>query len=288
VSDSARSPFAGCAILIAAVLMLVFLIGFSIWVPFRQAAEIEKFTQAEPEPVEQLSVGENEAAARELAERLEAFRSDLSGEGEEARIELDRRDLNLAIAMFPALEELRGTFWVREITDEALVIDICYRLNGRPRLAKDGEEGPITADPLYLIGSVRGRPVVSSRELVLQVDDLEVPGKEVAEGFMGHFSTLRIFEGSLEDPVVGPAMGKLTRADLEDGKLILARVPGESPPDVISEEEFQASGGKVAMFLGGAAVLFLLHAGTVLYLGYRAQLRKNRAEEQTTPPREDA
>ncbi len=31
---------------------------------------------------------------------------------------------------------------------EFQVIDICYQLNGRPRLAKEGEDGPITADPL--------------------------------------------------------------------------------------------------------------------------------------------
>ncbi len=41
--------------------MLVFLIGFSIWTPFRQADEIEKFTQEAPSPVPALSIPELEA-----------------------------------------------------------------------------------------------------------------------------------------------------------------------------------------------------------------------------------
>ncbi len=67
VSATARSPLSGCTILILAVLMLVFLIGFSIWTPFRQAAEIEKFTKAEPEPLAVLSLEAEEIPARDFA-----------------------------------------------------------------------------------------------------------------------------------------------------------------------------------------------------------------------------
>ena len=46
--DSARSPFAGCAILIAALAVMVFLIGFSVLTLFRQFNEIAKFTDTKP------------------------------------------------------------------------------------------------------------------------------------------------------------------------------------------------------------------------------------------------
>ena len=287
MSATARSPLSGCAILIAAVLMLLFLIGFSIWVPFRQADEIEKFTKAEPAPVPVASLEENEAAATALVEKLEVFRSQLAGE-DPARIELTPLDLNLAIATFPELEELRGTFFVRDITADHLVIDICYRLNGRPRLARDGETGPITADPRYLVGTLHARPLLTNREFALDVTALEVPGSEVPAGFLGHFSTLRLFERHLGHAVIGPAMGQLTRAELADGRLALARTPGETPPNVVSDETFLASGAKIALFLVIGLLAFLLLGGVVLFFSYRARLRQIEAEEGTNPPSPDA
>lgn len=282
MSDSARSPLSGCLILIAAVLMLVFLIGFAIWVPFRQAAAIEKFTREAPSPVPTESLEVREDDARRLSARLQEFRSALSDEQAEARLVLSADDLNLAIAMFEPIRELRGTFHIREIRDGALFIDICYQLNGRPRLARDGETGPVTADPRYLVGTVKATPQLGKRELALRVEDLEVEDAEVAEGFMGHFSTLRIFEGSLDDPDIGPPMARLTRAAIEDDRLVLARIPGDPVPDTVSDESFRAAGGKVAIFLGGAMLVFLILAGTVLFIGYRAQLRKLKAAESET------
>ncbi|WP_193213935.1 hypothetical protein [Luteolibacter marinus] len=285
---SARSPFAGCLILIAALVLLVFLIGFTAWMPFRQAAEIEKFTADQPAPLAVDPIEGNETKVNDLVERLEFFRTGLK-DGNEAptRIELDAADLNLAIAAFAPVEQLRGSFRVREITDEALIIDICYKLNGRPRLAREGEEGPITSDPRFLIGTLQGRPELSRRELVLKVDSLEVPGKTVPEGFMEHFSTLRIFEAYLKDPVLGPAMAAMTRAELKDGKLVLARNPGESPPDVVSDSDFRKGGGRLVTFLGIGACIFLAFAATMVFLGIRKQ-RQNERNHQTSTDGNDA
>lgn len=288
VSDSARSPLSGCAILIAGVLMLVFLIGFAIWQPFRQAAEIEKFTQEQPAPVPSPSISEFEAQTASLIERLESFRSSLTNPEATAVIQLDAQDLNLAISQFEPLEQLRTTFHVDAIRDDHLVISICYQLNGRPRLAKEGEDGPITSDPRYLIGTLKAKPMLTKRELVVSVDSLDVPGAEIPEGFMGHFSTLRIFEASKEHPIIGPAMAQLTSAKLEGGKLVLSRIPGAPIPDVVTDEQFQKSGGKIAIFLGGAVVIFLIFAGLVLFIGYRTQLRKIQEQEKTNQPHTDA
>jgi hypothetical protein len=280
---SARSPFAGCLILILALLMLVSLIGFTVWTPFRQAAEIEKFTHPSPAPVAVDPIEGNEPRVNDLVSRLEAFRNGLQDDATKpARIELSAEDLNLAIAAFEPVKELRNSFRVREITAESLVIDICYKLNGRPRLSKDGEEGAVTSDPRYLIGTIKGHPQLMQKELVLKVDTLEVPGSVVPEGFMSHFSTLRILEKSRKDPLIGPAMSVMTRASLEDGKMVLARIPGEAPPDVVSDADFKKGGGRLITFLGIGACAFLAFAALMVFYGIRRQ-KKAEQNSQTSP-----
>ena len=270
---TARSPFAGCLIFILALLIMIGLIGFTAWMPFRQATEIEKFTKASPAPVAVDATEGNEAKVNDLVKRLEAFRTDLDDAAKPARIELSADDLNLAIAAFPQVAELRKSFRIREITADALLIDICYQLNGRPRLAKEGEEGFMASDPRYLIGTIKGRPHLARRELALQVDTLEVPGSTVPDGFMDHFSSLRLFERYVKDPVLGPAMANMTRAEIKDGKMVLARVPGENPPDVVSDATFQQGSQRFLTFVGIAACLFLAFAATMVYLGIRKQKR---------------
>ena len=247
---TARSPFAGCLILILALLMLVFLIGFTAWMPFRQATEIEKFTVAAPTPLAIDPIEGNEPKVNDLVARLEAFRNGLQDDATKpARIELSADDLNLAIAAFSPVEELRGSFRIREITADALLIDIC---------------------------TIKGHPQLMRRELVLKVDALEVPGSVVPEGFMNHFSTLRIFEKSLKDPLLGPAMAAMTRATLEDGKMILARIPGEVPPDVVSDADFKKGGGRLITWLGIGACAFLAFAALMVFYGVRRQKKAER------------
>ncbi|MCU0777056.1 MAG: hypothetical protein MUF86_05235 [Akkermansiaceae bacterium] len=69
---TARSPFAGCAILIAALLVMVFLVVFSVFTLFRQFAEIEKFTSDKPRMLEVSKLEDQEAALNRLAEKLES------------------------------------------------------------------------------------------------------------------------------------------------------------------------------------------------------------------------
>jgi hypothetical protein len=281
---TARSPFAGCLILILALGMLVSLVVFAAWLPFKQAAEIEKFTAPSPSPLPVEAIEGNEAKVNQLSERLEHFRSELLGDTAKlARIELSPEDLNLAIAAYEPGKQLRGSFRVKEITKDGLVIDICYKLNGRPRLAKKGEDGPVTSDPRYLIGTLKGHPRLARKELALHVDSLAVPGGEpVADGFMQHFSSLRLFESYVKDPVLGPAMATLTRAELEPGKMVLSRIPGETPPEVVGDADFRQGGSRVVKWLGIGACVFLAFAATMVFVGLRRQRRAEKSG-QTSP-----
>lgn len=273
--DSARSPFAGCAILIAALAVMVFLIGFSILTLFRQFNEIAKFTDTKPVSIQVDSLDDREAELNRLAERLEAFRQQLAGDTE-ASLALSAEDMNLAIATYKEFEELRGTFRVVGIEGETLRLAISFPLNGRPRFAHDGEPGWIASDQRFLNGTMIARPNLLKHEIVLSIDTIEVPGKTVAPEFIDQMSPYRITERYLTNPIIGPAMAKLTRAGVADGKLLLTRNPDEKPVDMITNEQVDSASVKLFTTLGIAAACFLTFAGIIVFIGVRAKARKSR------------
>jgi hypothetical protein len=275
--DSARSPFAGCAILITALGVMVFLIGFSVLTLFRQFNEIAKFTDTQAVPIELSSVENKEPELVRLAERIEAFRQQLAGDTE-ASLTLSADDLNLAIAAYDAFKELRGTFRVTSIEAETMRLTISFPLNGRPRFAHEGEPGWIASDPRFLNGTMVARPKLLKREIVLSLDTIEVPGKKVAPEFTDQMSPYRITERYLIDPVLGPAMAKLTRVGIADGKVVLTRVPGENPVDMITDSQVDTATGKLFTVLGIAAATFLAFVGIVVLIGIRSKARKARRQ----------
>jgi hypothetical protein len=273
--DSARSPFAGCAILIAALAVMVFLIGFSVLTLFRQFNEIAKFTDTKPVPIEISSIENKEPELNKLAERVEAFRQQLAGDTE-AKLTLSAEDLNLAIAAYDAFKELRGTFRVASIEGETMRLAISFPLNGRPRFAREGEPGWIASDQRFLNGTMVARPNLLKHEVILSLDTIEVPGKKVAPEFIDQMSPYRIAERYLTDPVIGPAMAKLTRVGIADGRLVLTRIPGEIPADKITDAQVDTAAGKLFTVLGIAAATFLTLVGIVVIIGVRAKARKAR------------
>lgn len=274
LSADARSPLAGCGILIIALLVMVFLIGFSTVALFRQFNEIVKFTDEAPKPVAVTSIEGHEAAFNALMGRVETFRQQLDRESP-AKLELTADEINLLIAGVDAFKELRTTFRVEEVTADGLRIRIAFPLNGRPRIARPGESGWITSDNRYLNGFLLAHPVLLKRELVLRLERVEVPNVAVPHEFTEQMSPYRIAERYLTDPIIGPAMGKLSRVGIQDGKLVLEKLPGEVPSDEISEAQVDHAGKRFMTILGLAACVFLVFAGTVIFIGMRAKARNS-------------
>jgi hypothetical protein len=268
--SSGRSPFAGCVIFIAAFLVMVFLVVFSTWTLFRQFNEIAKFTSGEQEMVPVVSVEGREREINALSEKVEVFRQRLA-EHENAEMSLTPEEVNLAIALWEPFRELRGTFQVLKAEEGKLHIGISFPLNGKPRLARDGEEGWMVSDPRYLQATMIAEPVMSQREVVLRLHDLVVPGAEVPRQFIEQMSPYRITERYQADPDIGPLMAKLSRVEVRDGALSLIRVPGEGVKGSIDDEAVDAGRNKLFTVLGVAASLFLIVAGIIIFVGFRAR-----------------
>lgn len=265
---SGRSPLSGCAIFVTAFLMLIFLLFFSVYALFRQYDEIAKFTALAARPVELVDVNSRENEVRQLKEKIGDFQRGLGGD-EEVSLALTPDEMNLAIAAYDALRDLRGTFRVTGIDGSAMRIAICFQLNGKPRLSREGEVGWMSADPRYLIGTLVARPALLKHEVVLQIDQIEVEGAAVPPEFVGHMSPYRLAERYLGDPVIGPAMAALTRVEISDGRLVFIKKPGEVPADEIGRDEVDSSSRRFFTIFGIAATCFLSVAGLVVYMGMR-------------------
>ncbi|MDP3850749.1 MAG: hypothetical protein Q8Q59_09615 [Luteolibacter sp.] len=272
--DSARSPFAGCAILIAALLVMVFLIVFSTFTLFRQFKEIAKFTAGKPVALEVSQLENQEAALNALAERIELFRQQLAGDSE-ATLALSPAEMNLAIAAYEPFKDLRGAFRIVSAEGDTLRIAISFPLNGKPRLTRRDESGWITSDPRFLNGTLVARPALLKREIVLKLDRIDDTGAAVPREFIDQMSPYRITERYLVHPELGPAMAALTRVSIADGRLVLTRVPGELPADAISDAQVDSASSRFFLILGIAASLFLVFAGIVVFLGLRAKASRS-------------
>lgn len=272
IGANARSPFAGCVILIAALAVMIFLVVFSTWGLFRQYREIAKFTAAAAVPVEVASLDGRDGEINPLAEKLEKFRQELGGEGE-ATLALTPAEMNLAIAAYEPFKELRGTFRVLAVEGAVLRIGIAFKLNGKPRLTRDGESGWITSDPRYLNATLLARPQLLGREVVLKLDAIDVPNATVPVEFIEQMSPYRITERYLADAVIGPAMGRLTSVEVLDGRVVLRRKPGEVPGDRISDAQVDFASSRLFKVLGIAASVFLVFVGVLIVVGLRTKGR---------------
>lgn len=265
---SDRSPLSGCAILITALLVLIFLLVFSVLTLFRQYDEIVKFTAAAPKPLEIESIENRKAELDALKGRMILFHQGLLA-GEEVSLGLTPDEINLAIDAFDAFRDLRGNFRVVAIDGDKIRIAICFQLNGKPRLGRPGEGAWMTSDPRYLIGTLVAHPALLKREVVLQIDAIEVEGAEVPAGFIGQMSPYRLAERYLGDPLIGPAMAALTRVEVAGGRLVFSKKPGEVLSDEIGRGQVDSSGRRLFTIFGVVATVFLAVAGLVIFLGLK-------------------
>lgn len=268
-----KSPYAGCAILIAALGVMLFLVGFSVFAMYRQFNEIAKFTSEKPRLIESVSLVDRESELNRLAEKLESFRLAV-GDGSSTVLELNPEEMNLAISAYESFKDLRGMLRVATITSEEMRLEISFQLNGKPRMSKDGEDGLMSSDPRYLNGMMVANPGLLQNEVVLQISDIEVADATVPAEFVQQMSPYRIAERYIGTEGIGETMAGITSVSLGDGVIRFEKEKGMVAADTITEAQVDDGSRKLFTFLGIAASIFLVFVGIVLFAGLR--LKKSR------------
>lgn len=218
--EVSQSPFAGCSIIIAAAVMMLFLVGFTIWSLFRVEREIGKFTESTAKPTPVLDPDLFESQFNDLSQRLDRFQAEIMAENP-AEITLSTQDINLSIATHPQFDELRKTFHILSISPEGMEVQISYRINRKPL----GD-----SSYRYLNGTFIGQPRLESGQVLIDIDTMTSARGIVPDEFAAHLSDHQITAPYLEDKVLGPVMKKLTTLELSNDKLIIRADPAKEPP----------------------------------------------------------
>jgi hypothetical protein len=261
----ARSPFAGCLIMMILAAVAVFLISVSAYSLLRQNKEIDQFTSSAPAKLPEITIEGREATLNDLHARLQRFRDAIvSQANQEVSIELSADDINHMLATMAPLREYRGNFFIKEIRDGFILADHTRPMNGMPGSGK----------MRYLNAEITLKPVLAEKTLVFQVADLKVPEKTVPREFIAQIPPYRLGVDLPQDSVMGPVLQQLTAMEAKPGKLELRRRSGDAPPSSVSNQQVESA------FLRIVRVLicgFLLIVGLGLFFALRAKGKKERS-----------
>jgi hypothetical protein len=186
VSGFSATP--GCLIVVCGLLGVV---GFLIWAGFtfvKQNGEIDAFTAKAPVEIAPLNVETGDRDA--LVEKLNVLKAAVP-DRKPAEISLNAEELNILLSLKPFSDKNVDTvFRVEKIADGFVHARISFPLNAFP---------PGTFR--YLNGTLLCNPIINEEiGLVLNTEDIRVPDKVVAEGFLRRYKQ----DGYLDDMLLLP------------------------------------------------------------------------------------
>ena len=255
--------------ILAAILSMLFLVGFVIWNLFKLDSEISKFTSDEAIPTPVSSLLDNTKSLNTLEAKFNNFETTAAKGTEEVALSLSAEEINLAIAAYEPFESLRKTFWVKEIKDGRLHIQISYPMRGKP----------MSDEFRYLNGTQVALPKLLDGEIILQIEQVLVTDATVPKGFLGQLSPHRITAPYKEHEVLGPWMAKLTTVTIVGDQIVLTLNPlVERAPQGDATDMPTAIRRSLLLF---GSLLGLLVITLALFFFLRAKKRA-----RTLPPQE--
>ena len=286
-NDAPRSPFAGCLILIVIAIVILILVGTTAFTLKKQTDAYLTFTEEEARPAPVVDPAKFPAPFNSLANRLRHFDHEIKND-RPAEIALSPIDLNLAIARFDVLKNLRGQFHFDTITDTEISGTLHLPFNSNknlPAFVRSVLDIPPRDNNLN--GTFTATPLLTDGKLILNLTKIAPSKGDIPEDFFPGISRVLIsgeLEQQLEDDPKNPpellqTLRKLTSLVLRDGELVLAYTPEATPPSV--KEESDAMATKAKQFIALGAVIFILTMILVfILLSRRQKARREAAREE--------
>lgn len=281
--DAPRSPFAGCLILVVMGIVVLILITTTVYTLKKQTQAYQTFTEEEAKPAQVINPADFQNEFNSLVSRLRHFEHEVKN-NRRAEIALTPRDLNLAIAHFDILADLRGQFFIAEISDQEIsgTLHLPFSSNRKlPSFVRTPLKIPLRDNNLN--GTFTGTPLLTDGKLILNLTEITPSRGEMPDDFFSNISRVLVsgqLEKAVEDDPENPpdllkTLRKLTSLSLRDGTLIFTHTPGATPPSV--KEQADAMATKAKQFIALGAVIFILTMILLFLLLSRRQKAKREA-----------
>lgn len=169
-------PGYGCAILVIMVLTFGGIVSWVLYSGYEQDRQISAFTVSEAPPLETPKPTAQEKDA--LKAKLTEFSKTLNG-GQSAKLTLSLNDLNHLVTLCSeaGIADYRGIVRFNSMDSAAQVFkaDIHWKMNNLPFTERKDR---------FLVGKADFKPDLDTKALELRIIKVEVPGKQVSEGFL--------------------------------------------------------------------------------------------------------
>lgn len=250
---------AGCFIFLFILSTVLFLAIFSWWQygDYKKAIiQISEETQSKTE----LASTSDQSQLDALTTKISEFSTKVRAK-EAAQMELDKDDMNLAIAHYPKLETLRSTLFVKEITDSHIVTDIAFEV----RAGFDGQR--------FLNAEMKLRPVIAKGSIFPIADEITPDtGSAMPPKMTKEFPTL-LFTSYRNDKELEDVFHHISTVELKDGKMLITSDPQTIDPDAIPEDVSMEEGRALQLF-GLLAFIFITTLAFVFW--YKKFKTKNK------------
>lgn len=203
---------------------LLTIVGFLLWSGYtlvKQSREIDTFTADAPEAI--IPADATGAERDALVAKLTALKNAVTAR-EPLEISLDTGELNTLLSLQP-FSEVRGLIRADKIEGGLIHARISFILNALP-------PGSVR----YLNGTLLCKPAVNAGAgLVMHTEDIQVPGKTVAEGFLrryrqdGYLDTMLVqeFRDDDQNGAIAAVLKAITAVEIAGDRVLIRYQPGQ-------------------------------------------------------------
>ena len=202
----ARYWVGGC---LSAIILLAVIAGAAYYFLLQASDElVETYTSPEPRDFARAEEGRDEVLS--IIDRFRDFAIALEQGEETERFSLSADDINALLENEDLLREFHGMARV-DIQDDRLLAEISVPLD----LFNERFEGR------YLNGTGELSIEMKDDRLEVNIDRLEVGGRNIPEEFMNEIRKNNLVETLLQDPSLERLMGLVKSVKVEDGRVVI-------------------------------------------------------------------
>ena len=248
----ARSPFAGCLIIIIIAVVVIFVIAFGAY-SFKK--QTEGFASFSEEASSEAPIASTEGATA-LTQKLSELEKAVS---QKTNIEnpLTAKELNLAIAHFEELKSLRGVLSFTEISETQLQGQLHLPLASTKDLPEIFCKAlGIEQRDNFLKATFAGTPLLTDGKLFLTLETLTPSRGEIPTQVIQAISPFQIFTEAQAESSLQKTINQLSSIEVKNGTLVATYSTEVAPPSGKEEADELAQKARHLIALG--AVIFIL------------------------------